>query len=279
MRHSVKVNNKKKFSRFSVFLLVLFVIAVILYDKKLSKSSVPQEEQVSEAIDPEVLVIPSGAEGQIISHTGYTLCYSEEHEQPYWVAYVLTPEEVNNKVVSREDNFREDPAIETGSASLKDYKKSGYDRGHLIPFADLAWSEEAASESFFLSNMSPQNASLNRGKWQELEQAVRDFTKDGPVCVVTGPVLSGGPYKTIGENEVSVPDYYYKVVLDYDGDEFKAIGFVLPNEKCTKKLTDYAVSVDEVERLTGLDFFFLLEDNLENLLESVYDISLWFSEI
>lgn len=252
---------------FIILLILLLLLAVVLIKHKNN----PVEVQT---IDLELLALPLN-DGNIVRHTGYTLCYSEEDEQSLWVAYVLTPEEVNSPSVKRKDSFREDPAIETGSATLKDYKGSGFDRGHLAPFADLAWSEQSADESFFLSNMSPQNSSLNRGKWAELEKTVRSFAEQEAMCIVTGPVLSDGPFEKIGENGVSVPNCFYKVVLDWEGDEVKAIGFILPNEKCTDPLSSYAVCVDDVEQATGLDFFYLLPNEIEEILESSFNLSQW----
>ncbi len=135
----------------------------------------------------------------------------------------------------RGDDFRSDPLIPSESASLNDYRGSGYDRGHLIPAADLSWSEEAMSGSFYLSNMSPQEGQFNRGIWSKLEATVRNFADtEGSIYVVTGPVLSDGPYDTIGENEVSIPNQYYKVILDYREPDLKSIAFLLPNEGSKK---------------------------------------------
>ncbi len=110
---------------------------------------------------------------EIIQHTGYVLKYNEYFEQAEWVAYQLTIEEVNGDF-ERSNNFRKDLHISTGSATLKDYKNSGYDRGHLIPAADMKWSPDAMGASFFMSNMSPQNPSFNRGIWKKLEGQVRN---------------------------------------------------------------------------------------------------------
>ncbi|MCF0238717.1 MAG: DNA/RNA non-specific endonuclease, partial [Sphaerochaetaceae bacterium] len=188
----------------------------------------------------------------------------------------LTAAEVLSTDAGREDNFRADPSIPTGSATLEDYKGSGYDRGHMCPAADLHWSAQAMDDSFYLSNMSPQEGSFNRGIWADLEAVVRTFAvQNGEICVVTGPVLTDGPYKTIGKNKVSVPNYYYKVILDYSGKETKAIAFLLPNEGTKKDLDEFVTTVDEVERITGLDFFPQLPDKEEEALESTYDITLW----
>lgn len=223
-----------------------------------------------------MLELPKPVPGeQIIEHTGYTLSYNEEYEVASWVAYELTRDEVLGES-GREDDFKSDPAVRTGSATLADYRNSGYDRGHLAPAADFKWSEEAMSDTFYLSNMTPQEGGFNRGIWADLESVVRTFAYDnGSVYVVTGPVLTDGPYKTIGSNDVAVPKRFYKVVLDYTEPDYKAIGFVLPNEKSDKKLQSYAMSVDEVEEITGLDFFPALPDDHEERLEGHYDVSLW----
>lgn len=225
----------------------------------------------------EALALPSFTETDIIvEHTGYTLCYSEDAEQPYWVAYILTADEVFSNVAQRADNFHEDPYIPTGSATLLDYKGSGYDRGHMIPAADLKWSKQAMDDSFYMSNMSPQVPAFNRGLWADLEAVVRTFAvQNKAICVVTGPVLTDGPYDRIGENDVAVPKFYFKAILDYTVPEYKAIGFLLANEGSKESLTSFVVTIDELEEITGLDFFPLLPDEDEVILEAAYDVSLW----
>lgn len=214
---------------------------------------------------------------QIRRFKNYVVCYRESYEQAEWAAYCLEKEELV-KNASRGNDFRPDPEITTGSASLADYKKSGYDRGHLAPAADFSFSEEAMSESFYLSNMSPQAPGLNREIWQYLEGQVRKWAEDyGKVYVVTGPVFEkpATEYDSIGSNQVSVPEYYYKALLAPDGDSLKAIGFILPNKKCPDTFWDYVVSVDEIERRTNLDFFHLLDDTLENKIEANTSLEGW----
>lgn len=213
--------------------------------------------------------------GSIITKENYTLQYNERYEQADWVAYELTREEVFG-TTKRKNSFKTDPQITTGSATLNDYKASGYDRGHLAPSADMKMSPESMSESFYMSNMSPQVPGFNRGIWARLESYVRTWAVDNKsVYVVTGGVLTKDKYSTIGVNNVAVPEYFYKVILDYTGDEIKAIGFILPNEKSSKSLQEYTVTIDEVEAFTGIDFYPLLEDSIEYALESSLDISLW----
>jgi endonuclease G len=213
------------------------------------------------------------ANEQIIYHSYYTLSYNETHEQANWVAYKLTSNQVLG-TFSRKDNFRVDPKVSTGSALLSDYKGSGYDRGHLAPAADMKMSEVSMSESFYMSNMSPQHPSFNRGIWKKLEEKVRNWAmKESIIYVATGPILEDD-LSYIGKN-VSIPNYYYKVILDYSEPEIKGIGFILPNAKSNTSLESYAVSIDKVEKSTGIDFFANLPDKIEAEIESSLNISSW----
>jgi endonuclease G, mitochondrial len=211
---------------------------------------------------------------EIIRHSAYVLGYSEEHEQARWVAYQLTYQEVRGSQ-KRKDNFRSDPSVSTGSASIADYKGSGYDRGHLAPAADMKLNSTYMSESFFMSNMSPQDPGFNRGVWKSLEAVVRNMAlQNEAIYVVTGPIFMSNK-GSIGLNKVTIPGYYYKVILDYSGEKHKAIGFILPNSNSTSSLSSFAVSVDIVENKSGLDFFSALPDEEETELESQYDFSAW----
>lgn len=212
---------------------------------------------------------------QVVYHSGFTLEYNENHEQANWVAYRLNKQKLI-KIAQRTDKFIVDPAIQSGSASNLDYLKSGYDRGHLAPAADMAWSIQAMHESFYFSNMSPQAPSFNRGIWKNLEEQVRKWASEkGELFVVTGPVLEENlPY--IGMNRVSIPKYYYKVILQIDTNSIEAIGFVLPNENSSLHFSEFSVSVDSVEHLTGIDFFHKLPDEIENKIEQQICFPCWF---
>ena len=265
----------RKLRRTIIVLLILIIIFAVL------SFITPTKEELDGSTSGTAtaiagLELPAPVDGEeIIRHTGYTLSYNEENELPSYVAYELTRAEVLGSG-EREDSFKEDKAVRTGSAELSDYRGSGYDRGHMAPAADFKWSEEAMSDTFYLSNMAPQEPSFNRGIWADLEAVVRTMAYDnGSVYVVTGPVLTDGPYETIGRNEVSVPKRFYKVVLDYTEPEIKAIGFVLTNEGSDRSLQSFAMSVDDVESITGLDFYPRLPDDEEKRIEAEYDTSLW----
>ena len=220
--------------------------------------------------------LPAPNGNQIIQHTYFTLSYSEPHEQAEWVAYELTPHEVSVNV-EREGNFRKDPLVTTGSATLEDYRRSGFDRGHLAPVGDLNFNQEAMEESFYLSNISPQRRAFNGGIWSSLENRVRSWAaeKDG-IFVVTGPVLGGPVEESIGPEQVTVPKYFYKVLLSLQGDQSEMIGFVLPNQKSQQDLRAFVEKVDNIEAYTGLDFFPALPDDLEERLEGEVAADGWF---
>ncbi|OEK01080.1 hypothetical protein BFP97_05970 [Roseivirga sp. 4D4] len=220
---------------------------------------------------------PAYSSGQaIIERPYYTLRYSEEHEQAMWVAYKLSADSLKQEKFPRKDNFRKDPRVRTGSAELSDYKGSGYDRGHLAPAADFSYDEFALSQTFYMSNMSPQVASFNRGVWKKLEEQVRKWSiEESEVYVVTGPILNK-EFITIGSNEVSVPEQYYKIILDVHKPEIKAIAFLLKNEKSSASLETFVVTIDQIEALSGLDFFPSMPDDLEDALEGNIEKSSWF---
>jgi endonuclease G len=242
-----------------IFLLVFYILLL---------SCKSEDVQPTDNISLE----PKSA-GEIVKHTYYTLAYSEENEQAYWVYYQLTPELING-TQARTDDFRADPAVSTGSASLDDYKGSGYDRGHLCPAADMVLNKTSMSETFFLSNMSPQMAGFNRGIWSTVEDQVRKWALDlDGLDVATGPIFKDNLGK-IGSNEVTVPGYFYKVL--YSEDKQIMIGLILPNKSGTTPLSQYVVPVDSIESLTGIDFFPGLDDKLENQLEKEVTISNWF---
>ena len=250
-----------RIKNFAVFILIVMLFSGFSCNKEKTEFS------------QEYLEIPQTNGNQIIQRAGYSLSYNEKHEQADWVAYVLTKEEAESDLAERTDDFREDPDIITGSATPDDYKSSGFDRGHLAPAGDMTWSELAMSESFYMSNMSPQNPSLNRGKWNSLESQVREWAiKYGELFIVTGGVLKDG-LPVIGQNQVSVPEFYYKVILDNTNK--KAIGFLMENKSLDQDIFYYAVEIDRIEIETGIDFFYRLDDQTENALESSFQITDW----
>ena len=172
-------------------------------------------------------------------------------------------------------NFIVDDEVPAPRAELVDYKGSGYDRGHMCPAGDNKWGFEPMKESFFLTNICPQDHNLNCGDWNELEIACRNWAnKYGDIYIVAGPILYKGKHETIGPNNVTVPEGFFKVVLCMNGTP-KAIGFIYKNHPCNNPQSSYVNSVDQVERITGFDFFYNLPDDIEEKVESNANLSDW----
>ena len=212
----------------------------------------------------------------IIKHTGYSLQYNSTNRQALWVAYELTKEELSQKL-KRTNNYRKDPAAGKVGITKNDFRGSGYDRGHLCPAGDQNWSNDAMSDSFFMTNMSPQVAGFNRGIWLHLEKRVRYWaTKFDKIYIATGPLFLKTSSKKVGKKEIPVPDHFFKVILDMSGGDPEAIAFILPNKGGYYNLKDYAVTIDEAEEITGLDFFPELPDEIETSTEAKLNIDHWF---
>ena len=263
--------NFSRYMRFGFLFLLLNTFSAGVF----AQNQAMPTDSLKNTVIPVGLEIPALKSGEkIIRHAGYTCVYAEPHEQAAWVAYELTQAETV-KAFERTDQFVTDPLVSTGTADNKDYEKSGYDRGHLAPAADMGWSQTAVVESFYFSNMSPQEPGFNRGIWKKLEEQTRSWAvESGALYIVTGPVLTQG-LPAIGPNAVSVPAYYYKVLLDYSAPQIKTIAFILPNAASDESLFHFAVPVDSVETLTGIDFFPLLPDAEETVLEKSLCTECW----
>ena len=211
----------------------------------------------------------------VTQHSAYSLVYNHKHMQAKWVAYNLT---YGNTVggAERSSKFSIDPSISPRTAVTSDYTKTGYDRGHLAPAGDMKFSAQAMSESFYMSNVSPQLPGFNRGIWKKLEEQFRSWAPSShPVFVVTGPVLTDPISSHIGQTcSISVPQRFYKIMLD-TASPMRAIAFVLPNNSSTQPLSSFAMSIDEAERITGMDFFPKLNDLQEAKIEKTLILNQW----
>jgi endonuclease G len=218
--------------------------------------------------------LPTSTTGQIIHHQFYSLSYNEKYEQAEWVAYELTQKQLSSIPIKR-PYFEKDPKVTTQSAHYKNFKDSGYNKGHLCPAGDRKFSVEAFNETFYTSNISPQTYEFNGGVWNRLEEKVRYWAqKYEKLYIITGGILIPN-LKTIGSEKVAVPQYFYKIILDYNSPEIKAIAFLMPHEKSEKGLYQFVTSIDEIETLTGIDFFPELPDKLENEIEKSSSYKDW----
>lgn len=221
----------------------------------------------------QVVKLPDVLPDKRLAYRGFTVHFNPELHIPNCVVYELTASETEGSV-PRFGSFETDSAV-AGCATPWDYTLSGYDRGHMIPAGDLRWDSMAMRESFKMTNVCPQTRALNSGGWTKIEDKIREWAvRDSALIVVTGPVITRG-MKTIGDSHVAVPTAFFKVVLAPFATPMRAIGFVMPNKAANGPLKKYAVSVDEVERRTGIDFFSALPDDIENDIESQLNLSVW----
>ena len=279
----MQLSKKQKFGLITFFILLLLAYLVTTEPWKSKENAM--ESALVKSPPPHIsLAWENLAAGYpqthttdyILSYTGFDLGYNERYEQASWVTYVLTREEIENGTIKRTDNFRADTSISSGSADLVDYRGSGFDRGHLAPAGDMKWSSRAMSESFLMSNMSPQAPSFNRGIWNKLESSVRVWaTEKDSLYVITGPLLSSID-TLIGVNEVGVPEAYFKVLVDLSPPDHSMIAFLLPNASSSEDLLHFAISVDSLEVLTGYDFFAAAPNpEIIDWLERELDLDSW----
>ena len=260
-----------------LILLGLLAYKYQLFDEKLLENipTIENNEEKPEIRIPtqhggalEIPTMQSGTGGQILKRKGYTLSYNADYNTPQWVAWELTKKETKGKE-GRTDKFLPDPDVRGAKAYTGDYTKSGYDRGHMAPAADMKWSKQAMEESFYMSNICPQNPNLNRGDWNDLEEKSRQWAKKyGAVYIACGPIYDTKRPKRIGNNKVAIPHAFYKVILINDKKNPQAIGFIFPNSAGHKPLKKYIVTVDSVEKRTNIDFFAALPDEIENKIEA-----------
>ncbi|MEX0315128.1 MAG: DNA/RNA non-specific endonuclease [Allomuricauda sp.] len=218
--------------------------------------------------------LPSSTTGQMIEHQHFTLSYSEPHEQAEWVAYQLKKEHLTYDDRKR-PYFIEDPKVKTKSADWRNYKRSGYDRGHLCPAGDRRFSEQAYNETFYTSNISPQDRDFNAGIWNRLEQQIRKWCKKyGDLTIVAGGVLENG-LEEIGEEDVDVPNVFYKVVFRKNGDSVRILCFLIPNKESSASLKSFLIPIDELEKITSIDFFENQPKTWQKKVESTVDASGW----
>ncbi|WP_431136278.1 DNA/RNA non-specific endonuclease [Psychroserpens mesophilus] len=265
-----------KKTRLYSIIAILLLVAIFSYEFVLEDNEILKIVEEGEVFKTSTndYFLPSSTTGQIVHHEHYSLSYSEPHEQAQWVAYELKKSHLSNTNFKR-PYFEIDEAVKTGAAHWRNYKKSGYDKGHLCPAGDRRFSKQAHDETFLTSNISPQNHEFNSGIWNTLEQKVRYWAEkyDG-VFVVTGGVLKGN-MNTIGDEDVSVPNQFYKVLIDVNTSDIKMIAFLMPHQDSNQPLYKFVVSVDEVEELTGIDFFAQLDDSIENKLEASISYKGW----
>ncbi len=248
--------------------LILAALLLILF------LSCEKENNSAPIINSDFNYLPTTTTDAIVYHKYYSLSYAEKYEQAEWIAYRLNKDHISYITLER-PYFIQDDKVRTGSADWRNFKNSGYTKGHLLPAADRKFNVEAYNETFLTSNISPQVYDFNAGVWLRLEEKTRYWAqKYDELYIITGGILTID-LETIGYEAVAVPDYFYKIILDYKEPEIKAIAFLIPHKESDAPLYDFVTSIDEIEILTNIDFFPILPDELESKLESSSDYKKW----
>ena len=288
---AVSMRKKKRNSSTLWVVAVLLVIAFALHsfswqpEAQRREKTVVQQEQAKEigaswtTMPDSVVELCTAAPLTkipeiVLQRTSYVVSYNKQTRCPNWVAWQLTADHTDGEL-KRMNNFHEDEDCPRPRATLLDYKGSGWSRGHMCPAGDNKWSREAMYDSFSLVNVCPQDSKHNSGVWNSMEMDCRQWArKYGEVFIVCGPVWTKGKHQTIGPNKVQVPEAFFKVVLRLKPKP-TGFGFITRNNEGTKKRDLYYNSIDQVERITGIDFFPALPDDIENEVEAKADISDW----
>ncbi|HDZ05041.1 hypothetical protein LCGC14_0081030 [marine sediment metagenome] len=264
---------KKNGTVYSI-LILLCVVGFWLFENFYTPAtySNSDKEPISNEFPKELL--PSSTTGEIVNHEYFTLSYNEPYEQAEWVAYTLDKSHLTYDDRKR-PYFIEDPYVSSKSADWRNYKGSGYDRGHLVPAGDRRFSLQAYNETFYTSNISPQDREFNGGVWNDLEQQTRRWAKKyGVLYIFTGGVLESG-LKEIGQEDVDVPDVFYKIIAHKNEDKVYSISFMIPNKPQFTSLRDFVVSIDDIEKETGIDFFSELPEKQQNAFEGSINTTGW----
>ena len=268
------MRNRRKDRIIYAILISVCVIGFWLFDNFYTPASYSSGESETESAEIPAFFIPSTSSGTIVKHRHYQLSYKEKYEQSEWVVYSLNKKQLTYDDRERPD-FIEDPYVKSKSADWRNYRGSGYDRGHLCPAGDRRFSDLAYKETFYTSNISPQDRDFNAGPWNDLEKQVRHWAKKyGEVYVATGGVLHTA-LPTIGDEDVAVPESFYKIVAKKDGSDIDVVAFLLPQTAERQDLRAYLVSVDQIEEQTGIDFFKDLPESIETDLEKESSVSDW----
>lgn len=247
-----------------------------------SQGTTPDAQGSKPNASLEIPKVVRGSEGKILRRVGYTTSYNSQNRIPNWVAWHLPASHAGGRYNRSNEAFHEDTEVGSPRAYDSDYRSSGYDRGHMCPSGDNKWDKKAQEQSFLFTNICPQRHNLNTGAWNDVELQCRAWAKRyGDLYIVCGPVLYDQQHRTIGRNRVVVPEAFFKVVLrkqsrSGSSDYYKAIGFLYENKGASRDMSRYVKSIDELEELTGLDFFSALPDNIEDKIERTADLRDWY---
>lgn len=261
----------KGMRRFRAWLSALSVAAVAIAAALVPRAQTPASNQTHTLLsyDLSKVIIPDETPEIMCDYTGFRVSFNPSWHVPNYVVWELTAEETLG-TEPRQSRFAADTDV-LGCATPQDYRNSGFDRGHMAPAADMKWSRQAMRDSHYMTNIVPQNHNLNTGRWNSLEQKCRTLAqRDSVLVIIAGPILSDRITRTVGSSEVAVPERFFKVIFAPAAIPPRAIAFVMPNRPVRENLGQMAMTVDQLEEITGFDFFSTLPDDIENQIESTF---------
>lgn len=254
----------------------LFVTLSAIVSVSLLVACDPAAASAQTVMDEGLEIPATTPDEDIYQYSGFTSSYNHSTLVPNWVAYELTAEELQGGYETKSSSFSRDPNVKGRQASREDYSRSGWDKGHMAPKADLRWSEKAYWESHYFTNVCPQNHEMNAGDWNSLEKSVRRWARQyGRIWVVCGPIFDQQEFGTIGDARVQVPDAFFKALLIHVGEDWSSIAFVMPNKGRHHPQLSYSCTVDDLEEIIQRDLFPSLPDDVEAQVESVINLSYW----
>lgn len=258
-----------------IFLTVIFVGAWQLWaDSGKIESTSNEEKSQIETSRLLNVVTPETTPSIFKAYPGFQLSFNPKMHIPNWVAWELTASETDGQI-KRSNKFYSDESVE-GCPESYDYNYSGYQRGHMAPAGDMKWSREAMESTFYLTNICPQMGTLNAGTWRNLEEKCRTWAQElGSIIIICGPVLTDNIREFIGDSRVAVPKRFFKIILSPNSKPMQGIGFIMNNGRVEGGMQQAAMSIDQVEEITGLDFFSDLPDDIENEVESQNQFHKW----
>lgn len=275
-------NNKKPAKLWSYLLIALLLgaaaaAAVIPDGSSADKDCTAGRVAASDYDGGDLLLVaaPDGFDGRILHYEGFTVAFNAVQHIPYYVTWALTPEHTDGPYSRKDVDFRTDPEVD-GCATADDYRRSGFDRGHIAPAADMKWSAQAMSDCHYFTNICPQDKKLNTGAWNALEKATRKWAqKFGTLYIVSGPITTDRITRHIGKSQVAVPERFFKVIIAPEANPPMGIAFIMSNSYVDGGMQSTVTSIDNVEAVTGYDFFYNLPDDIENAVEAQSSLAAW----
>lgn len=259
--------------------IAIVVVALVIFSAVIAFGRWYRTKTALPSYTPDVaclskVILPDEQPEIMVDYTGFTVSFNPAYHIPNYVVWELTGREADGEL-PRNSKFYKDNDV-YGCAELDDYRRSGFDRGHMAPAGDMKWSADAMAESHSLVNICPQDHSVNSGRWSTLEKMCRQWAqRDSALLIICGPVITDEMPRTIGRSQVRVPERFFKVVMAPFAETPRAIGFIIPNSYTDEGLEAMSYTVDDVEQITGYDFFSCIPDSIESRMEGNADFRQW----